>query len=66
MPAGCLSCSSSPRAWLMRMDELRARRSPVFLRWRWLWRGDDGDGDCGVASVDVGADARGHRELQVS
>lgn len=57
-PAGGLSPSSSPRAWLMRMDELRARMSPVFLRWRCVWRG--GDGDCGVASVVVvalGADA---------
>lgn len=50
-PCGCLSTSSSPRAWLMRIDELLARMSPVFLRWRWVWRGGDGDG--GVSSVVV-------------
>ena len=57
-PVGCLfSSSSSPLAWLMRMDELLARMSPVFLRWRCVWRG--GDGGSGEASVVVCCAVRG-------
>ena len=49
----------------MRIDELRARMSPVFLRWRCVWRGGDGDdgdgGDSAEASVVVCSVLRGAR-----